>query len=389
MVKKTSALVMKVNEIEGTMLVVTDQGDFWTVPLLKPLPLIGSQVEVEAPQEPVQRKISSPAQHWLAPVAACFLLIFILGANWLFFTDREPTASSPAQLAQVNPETNKPVTPSMADQPSFLVAIDINPSLELSLDENLNYLAGQGINRDGVVLLEKAQLKPGTPLVIAAQQLVVAARENGFFSKEEENLVLATLIKADLNTPEDLVAISKASQQVETTLILALEGENIAAQVALRTGTTQEVAAAKEQQTSVNRLHLIDQLAQQGFTIDSEEAKMSQIVKVIKDAGLPPGQVIKELRSTRTKPAQSLEENLAHIKEQENEKRQKDTKQPPGQEKKNPNPAPEVPKIEGPKPIQRPEPMKRPNLERPSPIGKPEGIRDNEKIPPGQQKKQP
>ncbi|MDW7676017.1 MAG: hypothetical protein SCK28_15935, partial [Bacillota bacterium] len=297
-----SALVMKVKSAEKTMVVVTEAGDFWEVPLSQPEPAIGAQVEVfppvnaaTAPKEPkvnVARPPLIELQRWLLPLAACFLLLLIGGINYLFFgfEKQNPIAlDPPVQVAVV--------------EPAYTITIDINPSLELWLDNDLNYLGHEALNEDGVLLMDMVKPGKGTPLILVAQQLVQAAKESQYLSETEENLVMTTLVKSTIDTEADLQAINRALVQIESTLLLTLEAENVSADVAIRTTSKEEVAKAKSNNLSINKSFVLEELESRGITVDTEELRGEKIGKLLQETGIPPGQIIKEMKHTKNTKA--------------------------------------------------------------------------------------
>jgi hypothetical protein len=359
MAQLMNALVMKIKPGNNTMLVVSEAGDFWEVPLAKPYPAVGALVQV-CPQEPLntfaqelsrqspvnQNQGSGPApgkkqedmahspslspwhslppwQKWLPPVAAaCFILLLLGGLNMLFYS------ADPARLAQLQQQPHQPayqqggaaLEPAKTNQPmqlaqvqpAYIMAIDINPSLELWLDDNLSYLGAEPLNNEAADLMAKINIPKGTPLVLALEKLVAAAKDDRYLFSDQDNLILATMIKPALDNPADLIKLAEATAQAEAMLLITLAAQAVEGDVSLRAGTAEALAKAKEHQVSINKLYIAEELASRGIAVDMEEVKGEKIGRLLQQAGLPPGQVIKALQRAGKMPSAA-----AKISEQE------------------------------------------------------------------------
>lgn len=69
------------------------------------------------------------------------------------------------------------------------LSIDINPSLELTLDQNQTVIKTEAINADAASLLSQVTLL-GTNLNLAMERLLNKATENGYLLEGQENAVL-------------------------------------------------------------------------------------------------------------------------------------------------------------------------------------------------------
>lgn len=90
------------------------------------------------------------------------------------------------------------------------VDIDINPSLEVSIDKNNKVLSAKFINEDGKVLLQDLDLK-GKTLEVAIDEIINKARDNGYIKSEIDNYIL---ISASLN-PESIEYKNNLSEEEE------------------------------------------------------------------------------------------------------------------------------------------------------------------------------
>ncbi|MGF7184504.1 hypothetical protein GGQ84_000587 [Desulfitispora alkaliphila] len=344
MSKKNQALVMKIKE--STMLVVTQEGDFWEVPLPQDTPKVGDQVAVSPPSPkavPTKRR-SFQWNRWLLPVTAAIMFFMIGTANWFLHSNGgNQVAENPSHSTPVAPVEEKEFSDVMSLPPevSYVVAIDINPSIELHLDSELRLIHAESKNNDGKVLLETAALEPKQNLPAVMDALVQKSQDLLYFS-EVNNLVLATLVSHETQEED---ATEPVISQVENSIVLSLETHNIGAQVGVREGTATDWNSAKEENTSLNKAYIQEILSEKGIQVSSDELERSKLNKVLIANGIPPGQIVRQLKQTNKQ--KDFEQNetkraLEKLREKENKKEDKEKRpinQAPGRPETPGNPA--------------------------------------------------
>jgi len=149
-VKKGRALVMEIDK--GRMLVLTDGGCFRWVPSRRGAK-VGDLVDLH-PARP----------HVAAATAAVVILLTagILFTSWIL-------------------------------SPAVILALDINPSVELWADGAGRVVRCVGLDADGNQLVTGADLK-GKPLLDALEWVIERAIALGYLQTDQENIVLATLV---------------------------------------------------------------------------------------------------------------------------------------------------------------------------------------------------
>ncbi|MED3745993.1 anti-sigma factor domain-containing protein [Peribacillus psychrosaccharolyticus] len=75
------------------------------------------------------------------------------------------------------------------------VTIDINPSIELSLNENLRVVDLYGINKEGLIVIEKIKDWEDTDVTLITDRIVKATKDSGYAENEQQILVTATLLE--------------------------------------------------------------------------------------------------------------------------------------------------------------------------------------------------
>lgn len=80
-------------------------------------------------------------------------------------------------------------------QPAAFVSLDINPSIELAVNQNLQVIATESYNPDGAKLLENVRLK-GINLNQAVRTLVNEATRKHYLSPDREGMIVATIAQS-------------------------------------------------------------------------------------------------------------------------------------------------------------------------------------------------
>lgn len=400
---KKPALVMKLKD--STMMVVTDEGDFWEVPLTKPVPLVGEKVLVSAPpasnlQEKMSESKASSWRQYLLPVAAVFMFLFIGSINWYLQQSGtsdpigpiasqpveqsgESASSSPHDLDAAS-EGKSPAEDSnlFAEGVSYMLAIDINPSLEINLDSDLNFVSATGLNTEAKALLTKAQLTPGQSLADVMSKIISLSKDHLYLTNDIDNLVLATLVQNELkdkgvstesNALEHLepeITLVDLVTEIEATIVLTLEEKEIPAQVGVRKGGVDEWEQAKSELVSLNKQYIKDLLAEHEIEVSDDELQNMNMTAVLASKKIPPGQLMRYLKQT-SKYEELSKEEIKNILDQLKEEQKEQKRE---QRHTNPN-APERPQTAPPGQTGPPGEVKQPEQGGP-------------KLPPGQQKKE-
>ncbi len=122
-----------------------------------------------------------------------------------------------------------------------IIALDVNPSIEIEIDDNNRIEDIDAVNRDAERVLESLNLE-GKDIDIAVNEIIGALVSNGFLSENQNSILVS--IDADNSTKASELK-EKVSSQINT----ALEGSNITASVITqdfeRGGEAGNVSAAK------------------------------------------------------------------------------------------------------------------------------------------------
>lgn len=155
-------------------IVLTPQGQWRALELSGRLPEVGEEIMLP----PLKKK---KAQHLIAAVAAVLLLVLAF------------------------PLARQSLIPAALGEPAYYIAIDINPSVELAVNNRDRVIDAQGLNCDGENLLANVSLKEETSAA-AVKILANEAVRQGYFLPERQGAMLLTVTPAVAN--EDSMAAS-------------------------------------------------------------------------------------------------------------------------------------------------------------------------------------
>ncbi|MCD8500732.1 MAG: hypothetical protein LRY71_02430 [Bacillaceae bacterium] len=236
---------MKRNEVAGTVVSVTDKnivllcsdGSFKNVPRkgITVFPIIG---EIFTSQE------ISRTRHWLkySSIASILFLIFIF--SLLFVLDEEPT---------------------------FVVAIDINPSIELYTDKDLNVVKIKAINSDAETLLlglKNDLIKQ--PIDMAIEKVVRASIAAGYLDSNE-SYVVTSIVSLD----EKYVQVADTIEANVSSVLATIDHE-----YAIKTIEKSLYEEANLNQLSVNHMLQAKKLEETGIELNIEEVRGKTIAEL-------------------------------------------------------------------------------------------------------------
>lgn len=309
----------------GHAIVLTKDREFLKIPLLDGMS-VGQEVDVPAVAD--IRKVSEKKRNWFmktwkqsGAVAACLLLaVGIWSSQSLMGGDPKAYA---------------------------YVSVDINPSIELSIDENHKVVDAKGLNQDGEQVLTDLKLQ-GVPVEEAISKLAEMAKNKGFLNEQTEVLITASPADRTEDAGSDLQLIEDSLvatvQKVTSTNGTAVDVEGIVVSQDVR-------QAAKEAGVSTGKYAFYLSAQSNGVDVDLNELKKESIHAIIDKQGTELADVIHNIRGGKDldklhdtyknagKDAlqkQGQDVNKAVVSPKETDKRQDDNqgRTAPGQSKK-------------------------------------------------------
>lgn len=223
-------------------------------------------------------------------------------------------------------------------QPTYIVAIDINPSIELYMDKDFFVKEIKALNDDGKTIINSLDYED-KPLLNLVEEIMDQSLELGYLSLTNDGLITTALITNERTE-------NKLASDIRSTIEQHLNTHHIQAEVTLTQEDMDTFTNAQQLNISVNKYVIYDRMNRQGFNIQVDEINNNSISSLLqreskknnKEVSLPEEQESKESKQqkspTKNTPNQktNIDRNPSQTKpEQTNEKiqppQQKDQKQ--------------------------------------------------------------
>ncbi|MCL6477198.1 MAG: anti-sigma factor domain-containing protein [Peptococcaceae bacterium] len=223
----------------GTCTVLTAEGEF-------------RRLKLRGNYRPGQ-EITIPDAGWrssrVALVAACLLLFFLATALW-----------------------RAVMVPAVASY----VSLDINPSVELALDDKNIVCGVKPLDEDGKELISGLELN-GLTLENTLDQIITTAIDKNYIQPEDENIILFTVIPVDGRDPAPVDNLVKES------INAPLKLKKVQAQVVVGNATPEIREEAEKAGISPGRYMLFQSVAKKDVSIKPEEFRGKSIDSIEKE----------------------------------------------------------------------------------------------------------
>ena len=182
---------------KNQVIIMTAQGEFIKVPFKKHV-----HVGQEIRYSPRKERMSA----WQLSLAASLFLALI--GSWPLFTDR----FLPVSIV-----------------PTFIITLDINPSLELQIDKDQSVLSIEGLNYDGKELASRLSVV-GTTLRNALETITTQAQKDGFLQKGQNQVVVTIASAQDQNATLAELKNNRSGQhsEVDKVIVEAINSTQLA-----------------------------------------------------------------------------------------------------------------------------------------------------------------
>lgn len=185
----------------------------------------------------------------------------------------------------------------LVPRPSAVVAIDINPGLELELDSRSRVLRAVPKNEDGRTVLSALSLR-GLDVYTAAERVVRHSQEAGFIAGDRDNLVLAAIV--ELGSGKRGVLVPKTNK-LEEAIVSALKERGAEGFVAVSRVQPEIREAAIDEGLTVNKYIVLQKVQSMGVALSAQEVRSESVKSILDRAGLAPELMFPSGESVRTK----------------------------------------------------------------------------------------
>jgi len=275
-------------EVEGRSgVVLTPKGEFKRVPLPHSAFDIGSEI--------AYKETTTPRWGWIAAAAAVLLMLV------------SPVGYNAWTLAQ----------------PAALVMIEINPSIQLTVNGREQVIKAEGLNADGLMILEginwqKRSVEEVTRLITAK---AVASGKLDPGAESSAVVVAVAPVEAGKARSEEaahvIAARSKIAVQTEVQVQAEAKGKTAKTQVAAVEATIKEVEAAKVQGLTLPKLIILQEVQATRPEVSAEALKEQGPGKFLHGLGISPSVIFSqaEERHNKKETPEPAKENKSKAEE--------------------------------------------------------------------------
>lgn len=168
-------------------------------------------------------------------------------------------------------------------QVAAYISMDINPSVEIGIDAGEQVIELNGLNVDGIQLIEKLDAYEGKLLTEVTEQLLAAADEGALAAGEAEIVIAGTVMGDAQGLINEEVIVEKVRQQV-TTHIAATRPEQVEAyQVTAFTAPQEVRQEAVKNGVSAGKYTVYLTAKSSGASVTLEELKTTSVLQIAKE----------------------------------------------------------------------------------------------------------
>ncbi|WP_018931009.1 anti-sigma-I factor RsgI family protein [Gracilibacillus lacisalsi] len=238
MKQKIKGVVMEVQE--NQVVLMCDDGTFRNVPHDQhDIPAIGEYVTYRVKKSPL---LLGNRKQVLPLVALAAILLFAIMNVSLF----------------------------QPQQPAYLLAVDINPSMELSLDEDLHVIEITGLNEDANRVIKDLDVK-GQGIDKVINEIVVRLKNDNYLSADTPAIITATWIELQDHS------ISNNSRSVEEIFNHSLGENHVEAEMEVYVESEDYYKKAKEVDLSVNSYRMYQEMSNDEVEVDIKDVQNKSV----------------------------------------------------------------------------------------------------------------
>lgn len=285
-------------EIDGDeVIVLTPGGEFRRQKARVKMPQVGDEILLQ-PEIPSSLSLLAAKRgprigsRWSWAAAAAALLFLTLNSGLFQFDPGlstnaidDKTAASQGEKLQLALEAPTSIN---EVKPVNYVTVDINPSVELGLNENEKVVLVNFLNSDGEKLLYSKNLI-GMTVVEAVSVITQEAVKQGYLASNRSNTVMIAVASND----EKAEAIKGLEKKLKETTEQVLVKDNLSKElVGTLRAPNESRETAKELGISVGRYAVLLEAIDVGLIISAQEMKEKSIASAINQAGGKPTELI-------------------------------------------------------------------------------------------------
>ncbi|MFD2046654.1 hypothetical protein ACFSTA_20560 [Ornithinibacillus salinisoli] len=216
----------------------------------------------------------------------------------------------------------------------YIAAIDINPSIEAHLDQNLNVLELSPLNTDGKQIVDTINFDD-LDFYQVVELIVSESIANDYLTVEEKGRIETSIVKVANDTDPDI------DNELKEVLQTQLERHNIVADVQVFNETKKLYEEAEHENISMNKYRHFQALREKGIVQDIQEVKEKSVKQLQEmnseeDKKRSPADEVEHGKSVGEDHEPNSESKQDHTRSESNKKTNQPNKKPSIQDKEEP-----------------------------------------------------
>ena len=195
----------------------------------------------------------------------------------------------------------------MKPDEAYLFAVDINPSIEIYTDEQLNVVDIHYLNEDGKILINELKYKNEHVNIVVDKVIDIAVKKK-YLTKNEEGIVALTVVPLKKERHINNIEIRANVEQ-------ALKTNDITADISISNGNKKLLEKAHEKKLSINKYQLYKDLKKNNIHINLDELKEKPMRVVMNETGYLLGQKQQQKQVNKENDNGNLDNNTEVLPE--------------------------------------------------------------------------
>lgn len=215
---------------------------------------------------------------------------------------------------------------SKSAQETFLVAVDINPSIEIYTDSDYRVLRLIAINHEAEELIDNIDTE-GKNLEVVLKDLISQSIKKGYLKNNQESLIVSSVVDLQLGKKD-------ISKEVKNTIEHVLQKEKFSTSVVVEREEKDMVVEAHKNLVSVNKYKLYKKINSSGGKVDLKEIKKKPVKALLEQKkklvetkvkdNKPKATIVKDSKSSVRKTQKIDKEQSRNIRNKPNQKKSSD-----------------------------------------------------------------
>jgi hypothetical protein len=163
-------------------------------------------------------------------------------------------------------------------QASYVVAMDVNPSIEIYVDQENNVVKVVALNQDAEKITSHLDSQ-NEPLSQILEEMITRLVQEGYLSKDKDGMLTTSIVPLHQNGQE--LNIEKISETMQGHIQQSLERHSIMAQFTITSDQQENLEKAHQMELSINKYKLYQRFVETKLDITLEEVRTGSVSQLL------------------------------------------------------------------------------------------------------------